>query len=111
MLRLFTGTLVALAVLAGTVFAADKSERENTGRQVTGLIKKVHPTGKETILAVKQKDRSEMEQRVMIGPDSKLILSGKDKKPLKGEQIFRCPDLKEDARATVVFDAANQAAE
>jgi len=78
---------------------------------VTGLIKKVDPSGKEIILSVRTKDKSEMEQRVQIGPDSKLILSGKEKKPLIGSDIFTCPKLKEGARATVVLDAENRAAE
>src|SRR5438552_14948869 len=103
MLRKMTGTMVVLAILAGAALATDKSEKD-TGRKVTGLIKKVDPSGKEIILSVKTKDRPEMEQRVKIGSDSKLILSGKDKKPLIGNDIFTCPKLKEGARATVVFD-------
>ena len=108
MLHKFTGAVVVLAVLAGAGAAADK---EKAGRKVTGLIKKVDPSGKEIILSVRAKDRAEMEERAPVGPDSKLILPGKDRKPLTGQDIFRCPQLKEGVRATVVFDSENRAAE
>src|SRR5204863_9137541 len=91
--------------------AADKGDKEPTGRKVNGLIKKVDPSGKEIILSIKTKDKPETEQRVKIGPDSKLILSGKDKKPLIGNDVFTCPKLKEGARGTVLFDEERRAAE
>ncbi len=105
------GAVAVLAVVAGAALAADKGDKDTKGRKVTGLIKKVDPSGKEIILSVVTKDKSEMEQRVKIGPDSKLILSGKDKKPLTGNDVFTCPKLKEGARATVVLDEENRAAE
>jgi len=110
MLRKMTGTMVVLAILAGAALATDKGEKDN-GRKVTGLIKKVDPSGKEIILSVKTKDKPDMDQRVKIGPESKLILSAKDKKPLIGQDIFTCPKLKEGVRATVLFDEEKRAAE
>ena len=76
------------AVLAGAALATDRGDKDTTTRKITGLIKKVDPSGKEIILSGGTKDKSETEQRVKIGPDSKLILSGKDKKPLTGNDIF-----------------------
>src|SRR5947209_18086147 len=108
-MRKFTGIGVALAVLVGAALAADKGDKD-TGRKVTGLIKKVDPSGKEIILSIKTKDRPELEQRGKIGSDSKLIFAEKDKKPLIGKDVFTCPKLKEGARVTVLFDAENRAA-
>jgi len=107
----FIGVVAVLVVLAGAALAVDKGDKDTKGRKVTGLIKKVDPSGKEIILSVGMKDKNETDRRVKIGPDSKLILPGKDKKPLTGNDIFTCPKLKEGARATVVLDEDSRAAE